>query len=66
MYVYGSVKTQIILIVLILASLPAFGLVSPMAGEIWYAASVLGALMLFGLAVFFFLFGVLPYWFKVQ
>ena len=29
-----------------------------MAGEIWYAASVLGALMLFGLAIFFFIMAV--------
>ncbi|KAF8993505.1 voltage-dependent anion channel [Cyathus striatus] len=41
-------------------------LVSPLAGEIWYAASVMGAILLFGLAVFFFIFGVLPYWFKVH
>jgi hypothetical protein len=37
-----------------------------MAGEIWYACSVLAALLLFGLAVFFFLFGALPWWFKVH
>jgi tellurite resistance protein TehA-like permease len=42
------------------------GLVSPMAGEIWYACSVLGAVLLWGLAVFFFFFGVLPYWFKLH
>ena len=36
------------------------------AGEIWYASSVLGALLLFGLAVFFFIFGALPYWFKLH
>jgi tellurite resistance protein TehA-like permease len=41
-------------------------LVSPLAGEIWYAASVMGAVLLFGLAVFFFVFGALPYWFKVH
>jgi tellurite resistance protein TehA-like permease len=41
-------------------------LISPMAGEIWYACSVLGAVLLWGLAVFFFVFGVLPYWFKVH
>ncbi|KAF8754083.1 Voltage-dependent anion channel [Rhizoctonia solani] len=35
-------------------------------GEIFYAASVLSALLLFGLAVFFFAFGVLPYWFKLH
>ena len=41
-------------------------LVSEQAGEIWYATSVLSALMLFGLAVFFFIFWALPYWFKVH
>ncbi|CAL1697483.1 unnamed protein product [Somion occarium] len=46
--------------------LPLHGLVSPEAGQIWYASSVMGALLLFGLAVFFFLFGALPYWFKVH
>ncbi|KAH8107242.1 voltage-dependent anion channel-domain-containing protein [Cristinia sonorae] len=46
--------------------LTAQNLVSPMAGEIWYATSVLSALLLFGLAVFFFAFGVLPYWFKLH
>src|SRR3954465_12478317 len=48
------------------ASLTAQKLISPNAGEIWYAASVLGAVLLFGLAVFFFVFGALPYWFKVH
>lgn len=46
--------------------LPAHGLVSTQAGEIWYAASVMSALLLFGLAVFFFFFGAFPYWFKVH
>ncbi|KXN82849.1 Malic acid transport protein [Leucoagaricus sp. SymC.cos] len=41
-------------------------LVSPSAGEIWYASSVMGGLLLFGLAVFFFIFGALPWWFKVH
>ncbi|KAJ7600758.1 voltage-dependent anion channel [Mycena floridula] len=45
---------------------PAHGLISPNAGEIWYATSVMAGLMLFGLAVFFFLFGILPYWFKLH
>ncbi|KAH7341936.1 voltage-dependent anion channel [Rhizoctonia solani] len=45
---------------------PRYNLVSPLAGEIFYAASVLSALLLFGLAVFFFVFGVLPYWFKLH
>ncbi|KAF9042661.1 hypothetical protein BDZ89DRAFT_272968 [Hymenopellis radicata] len=35
-------------------------------GRIWFQASVLAALMLYGLAVFFFIFAVLPYWFKVH
>lgn len=47
-------------------SLPAQDLVSPQAGEIWFASSVVAGLLLFGLAVFFFLFGALPYWFKVH
>ncbi|THU98330.1 hypothetical protein K435DRAFT_661189 [Dendrothele bispora CBS 962.96] len=42
------------------------GLVTPQAGEIWYAASVMSALMLYGLAVFLFLFGAIPYWFKLH
>ncbi|THG96018.1 hypothetical protein EW026_g5735 [Hermanssonia centrifuga] len=46
--------------------LPLHGLVSPAAGEIWYASSVMAGLLLFGLAVFFFIFGALPYWFKVH
>ena len=46
--------------------MPQYDLVSPMAGEIFYASSVLSALLLFGLAVFFFVFGALPYWFKVH
>lgn len=46
--------------------LPQHDLVSPLAGEIWFASSVLVGLLLFGLAVFFFAFGVLPYWFKVH
>ncbi|EKM52736.1 uncharacterized protein PHACADRAFT_126777 [Phanerochaete carnosa HHB-10118-sp] len=46
--------------------LPANGLVTPQAGEIWYASSALAGLLLFGLAVFFFVFGALPYWFKMH
>ncbi|KAF5388724.1 hypothetical protein D9757_004805 [Collybiopsis confluens] len=46
--------------------LPAHGLISPTAGEIWYASSAMAALMLYGLAVFFFVFGILPYWFKLH
>ncbi len=39
---------------------------SAQAGEIWYATSVMAALMLYGLAIFFFVFGILPYWFKLH
>ncbi|KII91028.1 hypothetical protein PLICRDRAFT_107381 [Plicaturopsis crispa FD-325 SS-3] len=46
--------------------LAAHDLVSPAAGEIFYAGSVLSGLMLQGLAVFFFFLAVLPYWFKVH
>ncbi|KAF9019958.1 hypothetical protein BDZ89DRAFT_283291 [Hymenopellis radicata] len=46
--------------------LPVHGVVSPQAGEIWYATSVMSALMLYGLAIFFFVFGILPYWFKLH
>ncbi|KAI0753807.1 voltage-dependent anion channel-domain-containing protein [Fomes fomentarius] len=46
--------------------LPAHGLVSKTAGEIWYATSVMSGLLLFGLAVFLFFFGLLPYWFKLH
>ncbi|TFK83850.1 hypothetical protein K466DRAFT_244364 [Polyporus arcularius HHB13444] len=46
--------------------LPAHGLVSPAAGEIWFATSVMSGLMLFGLALFLFFFGLFPYWFKVH
>ena len=46
--------------------LPLHNLVSPLAGEIWFSSSVLMGLLLFGLSVFFFAFGVLPYWFKVH
>ena len=46
--------------------MPRHGLVSASAGEVWFAASVMSALMLFGLAVFLFFFGLLPYWFKLH
>ncbi|KAK0499998.1 voltage-dependent anion channel-domain-containing protein [Armillaria luteobubalina] len=48
------------------AILPAHGIISNAAGEIWYATSVMAALLLYGLAVFFFFLGVIPYWFKVN
>jgi len=47
-------------------SLPQHDLVSPLAGEIWFSSSVLIGILLFGLSIFFFTFGVLPYWFKVH
>ncbi|KAI0790688.1 voltage-dependent anion channel-domain-containing protein [Abortiporus biennis] len=46
--------------------LSSHNLVSSVAGEVWYATSVMAALLLFGLAVFFFAFGALPYWFKLH
>ncbi|KAF8341350.1 voltage-dependent anion channel-domain-containing protein [Cantharellus anzutake] len=46
--------------------LPNFGLMSPIAGEIWYAVCLLDAIMLLGLAAFFFVFSLLPYWFKLK
>jgi len=46
--------------------LPKHGLISPNAGEIWFASSMMGAIVLFGLAIFLFIFGALPYWFKVH
>ncbi|KAF8491628.1 voltage-dependent anion channel [Russula emetica] len=46
--------------------LPQHELISPLAGEIWFSSSVLVGILLFGLAVFLFAFGVLPYWFKVH
>ncbi|KAF8657318.1 hypothetical protein AX16_002240 [Volvariella volvacea WC 439] len=46
--------------------LPKHNYVSPIAGEVWYSASVMAGLLLFGLAVFLFIFAVLPYWFKVH
>ncbi|KAG7451562.1 uncharacterized protein BT62DRAFT_883423 [Guyanagaster necrorhizus] len=48
------------------AILPAHGIISNTAGDIWYAASVMAALLLYGLAVFFFFLGIIPYWFKLH
>lgn len=48
----------------LISRLPAQNILFPDSGEVWYAASVVCALFLFGLAVFFFVFGALPYWFK--
>ena len=47
-------------------SLKAHGMISENAGEIWYVCSLPAALMLFGLAFFFFVFGILPWWFKLS
>ncbi|KAF9265197.1 hypothetical protein L218DRAFT_924327 [Marasmius fiardii PR-910] len=38
----------------------------PQTGDVWYAVSIMSGLMLYGLAVFLFVFGALPYWFKVH
>ncbi|KAI0057260.1 hypothetical protein BV25DRAFT_1920355 [Artomyces pyxidatus] len=46
--------------------LPAHNLVSPLAGEVWYAAGVLCGTLLFGFAVFLFVFGILPYFWKLH
>ncbi|VDB94276.1 unnamed protein product [Peniophora sp. CBMAI 1063] len=46
--------------------LPRHGVVADIAGEVWYSASVLAALMMFGLAAFLVVFGALPYWFKLH
>ncbi|KZV65106.1 hypothetical protein PENSPDRAFT_690169 [Peniophora sp. CONT] len=46
--------------------LPLHDIMSDIAGEVWYASSVLGALLLFGFAIFLVLFGALPYWFKLH
>ncbi|TCD62836.1 hypothetical protein EIP91_006349 [Steccherinum ochraceum] len=45
---------------------PLHGLVTSDAGDVWFASSVMAGLLLFGLAVFLFVFGALPYWFKVH
>lgn len=46
--------------------LPLYDLVSPQAGEIFYAGSVVAGLLLYGMAIFLFVFGAMPYWFKVH
>ncbi|KAH9926628.1 voltage-dependent anion channel-domain-containing protein [Epithele typhae] len=46
--------------------LPHHGLVTEIAGEVWFGVSVMSGLMLFGLAVFLFFFGLFPYWFKLH
>lgn len=66
MYVALIVYGNVIANALWYVRLKARQLVSDLAGEIWYASSVMSALLLFGLAVFFFIFGALPYWFKLH
>ncbi|EIN03551.1 hypothetical protein PUNSTDRAFT_77964 [Punctularia strigosozonata HHB-11173 SS5] len=46
--------------------LPAHHLICTEAGDVFYAVSALASLMLFGLAVFLFLFGALPWWSKLR
>jgi hypothetical protein len=41
-------------------------LISPVAGDVWYAGSVMGGIMLYGLAVFLFVFSAVPWWFNVS
>ncbi|KAK0215087.1 voltage-dependent anion channel-domain-containing protein [Armillaria fumosa] len=47
-------------------SLPARGYVADIAGDVWYSASVLASLLLYGLALFFFIFGLIPYRFSIR
>ena len=53
-------------VVLTVVRLPVYHFVSPLAGEVWYAASVMAAILLWGLAIFFFVFGIIPWWFKLH
>lgn len=46
--------------------LPARGYVADIAGDVWYSASVLASLLLYGLALFFFIFGLIPYRFSLR
>ncbi|KAK0489454.1 voltage-dependent anion channel-domain-containing protein [Armillaria novae-zelandiae] len=46
--------------------LPARGDVADIAGDVWYSASVLASLLLYGLALFFFIFGLIPYRFSLR
>jgi Voltage-dependent anion channel len=62
----GSTDSQTTFLPLNFHSLPQHNLVSPLAGEIWFSSSVMFGILLFGLAIFFFVFGLLPYWFKVH
>lgn len=66
MFVLSMIMSHSVTEYISVFSLPAHNLVSPNAGEIWYASSILGATALLGLAVFLFLFGALPWWFRVH
>ncbi|KAK0452754.1 voltage-dependent anion channel-domain-containing protein [Desarmillaria tabescens] len=44
----------------------ARGYVADIAGDVWYSASVLASLLLYGLALFFFIFGIIPYRFSLR
>lgn len=57
---------QLILVWHYLHSLTQRNFIGESAGEIWYAVGVMSAVMLFGLAIFFFIFAALPYGFKVR
>ena len=46
--------------------LPAHNIISVTAGEVWFSSSILAGVMLFGLAIFLFVFGAIPYWFKLH
>ncbi len=42
-------------------SLGARGYITEAAGDVWYSASVMASLLLYGLALFFFILGVIAY-----
>ncbi|KAK0452756.1 voltage-dependent anion channel [Desarmillaria tabescens] len=46
--------------------LGARGYINEATGDIWYSASVMASLLLYGLALFFFIFGVIPYRFSLR
>jgi len=46
--------------------LPLHQFITYDAGDVWFAGSIMGGLMLFGLAVFFFFFSMVPWGFKVS
>ena len=49
-----------------LCRLPRHNFITSGAGDVWFAGSVMGGLMLFGLALFFFAFSALPWWRRVS